>query len=90
MNRELRHPGNGTRYEDEPLLHSLGTTQDESARKPKIAVEPGIEERPAVDLHSHLAVAIPAGVRVGLQAQVGRVGVGADDAEAVGGLVLRL
>ena len=53
------------------------------ARQAEVAVEPGVEQDAAVDLDAELAVAGPAGVGPGLDAQVGAVGVGADQAEPV-------
>ncbi len=47
----------------------------------QVAVEPGVEERPAVDLHGHLAPAVRPAVGARLDPQGGGVGVGADDPE---------
>lgn len=56
-------------------------TQGEAAGQPQIAVEPGVHQRPAVDLHGDLAPAVRTAVGPRLHAQVGGVGVRADDAE---------
>lgn len=64
--------------------------QGEPAGDAEVAVEPGVEQRAAVDLHGDLAPAVRAAVGAGLDPQVGGVGVGADDAEGgVGGGALR-
>lgn len=55
--------------------------QREAAGQAQVPVEPGVHQRAAVDLHGDLAPAVRPGVRAGLDAQVGGVGVGADDAE---------
>ena len=55
------------------------------AGQAEVAVEPRVEQHAAVDLDAELAAAGPAGVGAGLDPQVGAVGVGADQAEAVAG-----
>ena len=49
------------------------------ARQPEVAVQPRVDQGAAVDLDAQLAVAGAARVGAGADAQVGAVGVGADD-----------
>ena len=55
--------------------------QRDTAGQAEVAVEPAVEQRPAVDLHGDLPPAVRAGVRERLDPQVRRVGVRADDPE---------
>ena len=50
----------------------------------QFAVQPGVQQRAAVDLHAGLQPAVRAGGRLGLELEGGRVGVGAQDVEAGG------
>lgn len=67
-----------------------GVTHGHAAGEREVAVEPGVEQRPAVDLDTEQ---LPAGARqVGLRLDVqgGAVGVRAHDPEGLGGRVLTL
>jgi hypothetical protein len=61
--------------------HEMDCTGGErdAAGQPQIPVEPGVEQRSAVDLHAELSVPERPRVGSGLDAQVRRVGVGTDD-----------
>jgi hypothetical protein len=61
--------------------HDLAVAPHQPAGQAQIAVEPGVHEGAAVDLDRQLSPADVAGVRVGLDPQVRRVGVGAHDPE---------
>ena len=61
-----------------------GAAHDDPAGQPEVAVEPGVQQGAAVHLDGELAASGPPGVGVGLDPQVGAVGVGADDAEPAG------
>ena len=58
---------------------------DQPAGEPQFAVQPGVQQRPAVDLDAGLQPAVRAGGRLGLELEGRRVGVGAQDVEAGGG-----
>ena len=62
-------------------FRSLARNRD-TARQAQVAVEPGVQQHAAVDLHAELAVAQRAAVGLGSDSQIGAVGVGADHAEA--------
>ncbi len=55
--------------------------EDDAAGDAEVAVEPRVEQRPAVDLHAELAPTEQTGVRARLDAQARRVGVRTDDAQ---------
>ena len=67
---------------DEARLDAAGAAAEHAPRDAEVAVEPGREEHAAVHLDADLLEAAPGQVRVRLDPQVGRVGVGADHAEA--------
>ena len=71
------------RYAQQRAVHVdqavAAVPQGEAARDAEVAVEPGVEQRPAVDLDGDLPPAVRAGVGLRLHAQVRGVGVGADD-----------
>ncbi len=75
---QLRDAGQRLVQQDQ---HDLAVAPDQPAGQPQIPVEPGVDERAAVDLDRQLPPAHAAGVGTGLDPEVGRVGVGADDPE---------
>jgi hypothetical protein len=80
VNREVGDAGDGAidpkqRRGDAAALGAVGHLTGEA----EVAVKPGVQERPAVDLHAPLAPALAGELGVGLEAQVGGVGVGADE-----------
>lgn len=79
---ELGHAQQGPVDVHEPRR---AVPQGEPARESEVPVEPGVEERSAVDLDGDLPPALRAHVGQRLDAQVRRVGVRADDAEGVCG-----
>ena len=85
VDRQLRNATDRSIDEEQALLEPARTPHDDPPGEPQVPVEPGVEQRAAVDLDGQLATACPPGVGVGLDPQVGAVGVGADDAEAAGG-----
>ncbi len=74
---ELRHAQQRAVDVDEP---GGAVAQREPAGEAEVAVEPGVEQRAAVDLDGDLPPAVRARVGDGLDAQVGGVRVGSDDA----------
>ena len=75
VDRELWNPRDRTVHVDEVRRAVAG--QDPSGDA-EVAVEPRVEEHTAVDLDAELTPARRIGVGVGLDAEAGRVGVGAD------------
>ncbi len=75
---ELRYAQQGAVH-----VHQVGgaVAQGQPAAEAQVAVEPGVEQGAAVDLDGDLPPVVGAGVGHGLDPQVGRVGVGADDPE---------
>jgi hypothetical protein len=72
---------------DQPVR---AVAQGEAAGETEVPVEPGVQERPAVDLDGDLAPAVRTGVGQRLDAEVGGVGVGPHDPErGVGAGALR-
>src|SRR5690606_16131352 len=87
---ELRDGADGPVDPQQPDHGAAAVAADRHPpRQAQVAVEPAGEQGPAVDLDPELARARPHEVGLGLDAQVGAVGVGADDPEAVVGLVPR-
>ncbi len=78
VDRELRHARDRPVHVDEVRRAVAG--QDPSGDA-EVAVEPRVEEHTAVDLDAELTPTRRIGVGVGLDAQAGRVGVGADQTE---------
>ena len=73
----------------EPDGQPFGAAHGHSAGDAEVPVEPRVEERTAVDLDADLAPSMAARVGMGLEAQVGGVGVRTDDAVArFGGAVV--
>jgi hypothetical protein len=66
---------------DRVRAHQLGPPvgQHHPPGEAELAVQPGVEQRAAVDLQAQLGVAEAAEVRLRLDREAGRVGVGADD-----------
>ena len=76
VNRELGHAGDGVVHGDES---GGAVAHDQAAGDAEVAIEPRVEQRPAVDLYRELLPAEPARVGVGLDAQAWGVRVRADD-----------
>ena len=78
VDRQLRHPGDRLGDVDERRRAVGG---DDPAGDAEVAVEPAVEQHAAVDLDAELPPAGAPAVGPRLDAQAGRVGVGADDAD---------
>ena len=78
---ELRHPGDRLvdRHERRRAVR-----RDEATGDAEVAVQPAVEQHPAVDLDAELAPPGAVDVGAGLDAQVRRIGVGADEAHRQG------
>ncbi len=85
VDRHVGHAGHRALEIDEALLDAAaGLLEEHAPRKREIAIEPGREEHAAVDLDAELLVAAHREIGVGLDAEVGRVGVRADHAKPAG------
>ena len=81
VDRQLRDPEHGAVGAEQPVRHAVTVPEGDPAGHSQVPVEPGVEQRAAVDLHRQLAEAGQAPVGPGPDAQVGRVRVGPGDAE---------
>ena len=77
VDRELRdagdRPGSGE--------HDAAVGKAEPPGEGELAVEPRIQQRPAVDLHSHLTGALDGVLAAGFELESGGIGVGTEHAE---------
>ena len=79
---ELRDPQHRPVHPQQPQLRAGAGAHGHAAGQPQVAVEPGIQDGPAVDLHAELPEARPAGVGPRLHPERRAVGVGAEQPEA--------
>ncbi len=82
MDREARDAQQRAREIDEQRARASLLAQRHLPREREIPVEPGVGQHAPVRLDRELAVAVGVDVGERLEAQVRRIGVGADDAEA--------
>jgi hypothetical protein len=78
MDGEAGHP---TERSGEPHEARRAVFEHDAAGQTQIAVEPGVPQHAAVDFDRQLLVAVLDKLGLGLEAQVGGVGVSADDRE---------
>ncbi len=83
MDRELWHTQDRPRICDQSVLDAGIGSYLEPAGETEITVEPAVEEHPAIDLHPQLCPAGSVLLCSGLDSQVRRVGVGADEGETL-------
>ena len=79
---EVRDPQQRTREVDQHALQTGSDLQADPARQREVAIQPGVQQHAAVGLDPDLSVAVGAQIRPRLDAQIRRIGVGAEDAEA--------
>src|SRR5262245_13206799 len=82
MDCELSHSKHRLREANEACLDALTLANEDATGEGQVAIEPRIEEDAAINLDAQLSVTFLLVFRVGLQAEVRAVGMGADDAEA--------
>ena len=81
VDRELRDAQQRAVDTEQHFVDPTVAPHRQPPRQPEVAVEPRVEQHAAVDLDAELAKAGRTAVGVGLDAQVGRIGVGAHQAE---------
>ena len=81
VNRQLWNAEQRPIVSNQPDLQTVARTDHDAARKPEVAIEPGIGECTAVHLHAELGDPERRNVRLRLDPEVRAVGVSTDDSE---------